>query len=464
MKKNSDRLLDLVNQLLDFRRAEIERVDLTFVETNISTLLQGTYERFSEAIKDKEVDFRLNLGEKDIYAHVDAEVLKKILSNLFGNAIKYSKKQVLVALKTDGTLLELSIKNDGNLIPAHLKERIFEPFYRVSGSDNENQMGTGIGLALARSLTDMHHGSLVLDTSDGAMNSFVLKLPVHQEKEFRLYPETNRKTEPNQSVSDEVSLRNGESTVLLVEDSEELLDFVAKELKEAYFVLKASNGETALNLLKEENVQLVISDIMMPGMDGFTLCRKIKTNLETSHIPVILLTSKSAMSAKMEGLESGADAYIEKPFSVKHLKVHVANLIENRRHVMEHYASSPLAHIRSIASTKTDEAFIKKLDAVIYENMADHDLNVETLAEIMHMSRSTLYRKIKDISNLSPNELINITRLKKSAELLKTGKYRIFEVAEIVGYNSATSFGRNFQKQFEMPPSAYMNTDSGTET
>ncbi|HZJ19045.1 MAG TPA: two-component regulator propeller domain-containing protein, partial [Pricia sp.] len=306
VEKNTDRLLDLVNQLLDFRRTETERVELTFVETNISELLQDTYGRFSEAIKDKEVDFRLNLGE-DIYAFVDAEGLKKITSNLFGNAIKYSKKQVLVTLTSDGTRLKLSIRNDGNLIDARLKDKIFEPFYRVSGDGT--QTGTGIGLALAQSLTEMHHGSLILDTGDRAMNRFILELPVHQEKEFRLRPETSQPWESNETLSDEIVIRNGGSSILLVEDSEELLDFVAGELKEEYFVLKVTNGENALKILEEENIQLVISDIMMPGMDGFTLCKKIKTNLETSHIPVILLTSKSAVSAKMEGLESGADAY-----------------------------------------------------------------------------------------------------------------------------------------------------------
>tara|TARA_R110000744_G_scaffold374490_1_gene487324 strand:+ start:30089 stop:34036 length:3948 start_codon:yes stop_codon:yes gene_type:complete len=458
IKKNTNRLLDLVNQLLDFRKTEIERVDLTFVETNISELIDDTYARFSEAIRDKKVDFSLKLEDKDVIACVDPEALKKILSNLFSNAIKYADKVVIVSLKANESQLKLNLRNDGLLIPGHLKERIFEPFYRVSG--NENQTGTGIGLALARSLTEMHNGSLTLNTSDGTMNSFVLQLPIHQEKEFKLRPKSAQNWAEDESITNVTISPNQGNCILLVEDSEELLDFVAKELKEEYFVLKASNGEDALNLLNEDNVQLVISDVMMPGINGFTLSKKIKTNLETSHIPVILLTSKSAISAKMEGLESGADAYIEKPFSIKHLKVHIANLIENRKNIMEHYASSPLAHIRSIANTKTDETFIKKLDEVIYQNLSDSDLNVETLAEIMNMSRSTLYRKIKDISNLSPNELINIARLKKSAELLKSGKYRIFEVAEIVGYNSATSFGRNFQKQFEMTPSDYINDKS----
>lgn len=463
VEKNTDRLLDLVNQLLDFRKTETERISLTFVEINIAELLRKTLDRFNEAIKDKEIDLRLHLGEEDVYASVDAEAFRKIAANLFGNAIKYAKSEVDIGLTADAESFKLRFENDGKLIPLHLKEKVFEPFYRLTAS--ENQTGTGIGLALARSLTELHHGRLRLDTDNGKTNCFILELPIHQEKEFRLRPSSIEQTQPNKDRPKEkpqpkVSIENGKSTILLVEDSEELLNFVAKELQVEYNVHKTSNSEQALEVLKEENIQLVISDIVMPGMDGFTLCKSLKTHLETSHIPVILLTSKSALKSKMKGLECGADAYIEKPFSIKHLKIHIVNLLENRRHILEHYASSPLAHIKSIVSTKTDETFINKLDKVIYENMADPDLNVETLAEIMHMSRSTLYRKIRDISNLSPNELINITRLKKSAELLKTGKYRIFEVAETVGYNSPTSFGRNFQKQFEMTPSDYMSEET----
>ncbi|SIQ91844.1 Signal transduction histidine kinase [Maribacter ulvicola] len=454
IKKNTNHLLDLVNQLLDFRKTEIERVDLTFVETNISDLIDNMHERFGEAIQDKQVNFKFRSEHKQVIACVDPEAFKKIIGNLFGNAFKYADKMVDVNLIANETDVTIILRNDGPLIPSQLKERIFEPFYRATGT--EGQTGSGIGLALARSLTEMHNGCLNLNTNDNKMNCFVLVLPIHQEREFRLRPKYTHKRQPNNNNTTLVSNSN---CILLVEDSIDLLEFVAKELREKYIVLKASNGEAALDLLKENNIQLVISDVMMPGINGFTLCKKIKTNLETSHIPVILLTSKSAMSAKMKGLESGADAYIEKPFSIKHLNVHITNIIENRKNILEHYASSPLAHIKSIANTKTDETFIKKLDEVIYQNMSDSDLNVETLAKIMNMSRSTLYRKIKDISNLSPNELINIARLKKSAELLKSGKYRIFEVAEIVGYNSATSFGRNFQKQFEMTPSEYMNNE-----
>ena len=462
MKKNTNRLLDLVNQLLDFRKTEIEGMSLTFVETNISDLIRKTYNRFSEAIEDKGFNFNIQFPEEAVFAYVDAEGIKKILSNLFGNAIKYAEKNISINLSLlQHGMLELQVKNDGNLIPPHLKDKIFEPFYRISGI--ENQTGSGIGLSLAHSLAELHSGTLKLDTSDARLNIFVLRLPIHQEKEFNLYNSKHSYKLSNENKEIENYKKEGSKpTILLVEDNLDLLDFVSKDLFEDYFVIKATNGECAMEIIKEENIQLIVSDVTMPGIDGFTLCKKVKTNLESSHIPIILLTAKNAMTAKMEGLESGADAYIEKPFSIEYLKVQIANLIDNRKHIIEHYASSPLAHIRSIASTKTDEAFIKKLDETIAKNLNDPNLNVETLAEIMHMSRSTLYRKISDISNLSPNELINISRLKKAAELLKSGDYKIYEVAEIVGYNSSTSFGRNFQKQFEMTPTEYISNHTET--
>ncbi|QCX37414.1 response regulator [Aureibaculum algae] len=456
MDKNTSRLLDLTNQLLDFRKAELENMALTFVKTNISLLLKDTHTRFSQIILEKNIEFDIVLNSQNIYAYVDAEALKKILSNLLNNAIKYADQKVIVSLTSSEDSIQLTVKNDGVLIPAHLKNKIFEPFFREQEVKNDHQPGTGIGLSLAQSLTDLHKGNLYLDTSDANMNIFVLKLPIHQEKEFKLKTsETSETVETKGNLK--IDTEHNSPSILLVEDNIDLLDFVAKELNIDYVVFKAENAEIALRIIATENIHLIVSDVMMPGMDGFKLCEKLKTDLETSHIPIILLTARSAIAAKIEGLEIGADAYIEKPFSMTYLKVQIANLIENREHILNYYSSSPLAHVRSLAHTKTDESFIKKLDDIIFKNISDPKLSVESLADAMHMSRSTFYRKIKEMSNLSPNELVNITRLKKAAELLKLGDYKIYEVAEMVGYNSQTSFGRNFQKQFNMTPSEYMN-------
>ncbi|MCU7548874.1 response regulator [Chitinophagaceae bacterium LB-8] len=245
--------------------------------------------------------------------------------------------------------------------------------------------------------------------------------------------------------------------ILLVDDHEDILDFVGEVLSEKYTVITATNGKEALDRLHEEAVHLVVSDVMMPVMDGFELCKIIKSTFDYTHIPVILLTAKNTLQSKIQGLELGADAYIEKPFSPEFLQVQIANLLANRSKIKEYFASSPLVHIKSMAYSKADELFLEKLNEVIYNNLEDAELDVEKLAKIMIMSKPTLYRKIKSISDLTPNELINITRLKRAAELLAEGSYKIYEIAEMVGYGSQTNFGRNFLKQFGMSPSDYQN-------
>jgi len=244
--------------------------------------------------------------------------------------------------------------------------------------------------------------------------------------------------------------------ILLVDDNEEILEFLSTDLGDKYRIITALNGKDALEILNKETVHLVISDVMMPGIDGFQLCREIKTNIDYSHIPVIMLTAKNTLQSKIEGLEHGADAYIEKPFSPEYLNVQISNLLINRNKIKEHFANSPLAHIKSMAYSKADEEFLEELNNMIYTNIENADLDVEQLAKKMNMSRPTFYRKIKVVSDLTPNELINLARLKKAAELLAEGNYKIYEVASMVGYNSQSNFGRSFLKQFGITPRDYL--------
>ncbi|MEO8110471.1 MAG: response regulator [Ginsengibacter sp.] len=246
--------------------------------------------------------------------------------------------------------------------------------------------------------------------------------------------------------------------ILLVDDEEEILDFLERILNDKYSILKTENAKDALEFLNNEAVQLIICDIMMPEMDGFELCKIIKSNFDYSHIPVILLTAKNTIQSKVEGLELGADAYIEKPFSKEHLLAQISSLLANRNILREFFASSPLVHIKSMAHTKADERFLETLNETISKRIEDTDLDVEHLAGIMNMSRITLYRKIKAISNLTPLELINIVRLKKAAELLAEGEYKIYEISAIVGYSSQSNFARNFLKQFNMTPTEFMQS------
>ncbi len=457
MERNTNRLIDLTNQLLDFRKTETDKFSLNFVKTDISDLLREIFSSFQPAAEQKNLSYRLELPRMSLQAFVDPEALKKILSNLINNAVKYAEGKVFVRLlpfSSDDKVFTIQIRNDGFIIPYDQKEKIFEPFYRIK--ETEKEAGTGIGLPLSRSLAESHKGILDLKKPENNFNVFELILPIHQDKEFNLHEE--EVISAREDSVPEADEHPSKPVILFVEDNKEILDFICRELHAEYCVRRSSNGKEALEILKDENIQLVISDIMMPVMDGMELCRRIKTNLEYSHIPIILLTAKNTLHAKIEGLEVGADAYIEKPFAFEHLHAQISNLLTNRNKIKEHFASSPLAHIKSIGYSKTDKNFLEQLNTVIHQNLTNIDIDVENLARIMNMSRATFYRKIKVLSNLTPHELINIARLKKAAELLAEGNYKVYEVAGMVGYSLQTNFARDFHKQFGMTPTEYMNS------
>jgi DNA-binding response OmpR family regulator len=245
-------------------------------------------------------------------------------------------------------------------------------------------------------------------------------------------------------------------TILIVDDNTEILEFLQDDLEEHYQVFIATSVKMAMPYFEKAMISLVISDILMPETDGLTFCNTIKTNLELSHIPVILLTAKNGIPAQIEGLEQGADAYIEKPFSPEYLQVQITNLLDNRSRMRSYFSSFPLSTIHSMAHNSADEQFLDKLHQVIVQHIDDPNLDVHLLSSKLFISKPTLYRKIKSISDMTPGELINITRLKKSAEYLSEQKYSINEVSIMVGFNSATHFGRCFQKQFGMSPSKFL--------
>jgi DNA-binding response OmpR family regulator len=360
----------------------------------------------------------------------------------------------LLPFNSEDNVFSIEIKNDGLLIPYDQKEKIFQPFYRGKGT--EKLPGTGIGLPLARSLAELHKGVLDLKQPENNLNVFLLVLPIHQEQEFVL--QSDEAVNVASMEEPEKGADPSRPVILFVEDNKEILDFISRELQSDYTVRRAMNGRQALEIVREENVQLVISDIMMPVMDGIELCKVLKTDLEISHIPIILLTAKNTLHAKIEGLEVGADAYIEKPFVFEHLKAQIANLLSNRAKIKEYFASNPLVHIRSMGYSKADKQFLEQLDALIHDNLTNMDIDVEDLAKLMNMSRATFHRKVKALSNLTPHELISIARLQKAARLLADGDYKVYEVADLVGYTLASNFARDFHKQFGMTPTEYVNS------
>ncbi|MCH7403039.1 two-component regulator propeller domain-containing protein [Belliella kenyensis] len=461
MEKNADRLIHLSNQLLDFRKAEKQSFQLNFVKTDISRVLIDLHYRFQPLAYSNQLKFEVT-GIQDVYfADVDQEELIKIVSNMVSNAIKYAASYINIALVTEeDTNFEIVVSNDGKLIDESYQEKIFEPFFQIDPDEtNKPRQGTGLGLPLAKSLAELHGGNLSYSaTYINELNSFILKLPKNQSHSFELdkieseeFFDADDANFPNTSIKNAIE----KQVILLVEDNRELQTFIETNLKNDYHILKANHGKDALRILEAHQVDLIISDIMMPVMDGITMCHQLKSDLLYSHIPVILLTAKNNIQSKLEGLEVGADVYIEKPFSVEYLILQAKNLLKYRDQVRDNFAKSPQVLSVSIAHTKADEKFLHEINKIIDAEISNEQFGVNELAEKVHMSQSSLLRKIKGVSKLTPNEYIRLVRLKKAAELLSSGSLSISEVCVKVGFNSPSYFSKCFQKQFGELPKDY---------
>lgn len=459
--KNCKRLLNLTNQLLDFRKIDSNGVTLSFTSFNVCKLMTDIVDRFEPAINSLHKLITLDLKEEDVMLQADREAFTKIISNMLNNARKYSESFIQVELSTHDGQLEVAVINDGAKIPADKAEKIFQPFVRLD--ESHQVLGSGIGLPMARSLAEMHGGTLHVDTAS-EYNKFVLVVPLEQKdvvfttesasEEPMLHEEMM--TSQNTFADDNVNVdKSKEYTVLVVEDNMEVAHMVAEKLADIYNVIIAENGEDGLDKLSKNHVDIVISDIMMPVMDGLQMTQKIKTNIETSHIPVILLTARQTLESNIEGLRSGADAYIVKPFSMAHLLTQVQTLLENRKRERESFVHKPYLPSSKSSINKADEEFLKKMTDLIVSHINQPEFNVEQLASALCMSRSSLHRKIKDVSNLTPVDFIRLVRLKKAAELIRNNNYRVAEVCEMVGISSPSYFIKLFHKQFGMTPKEF---------
>lgn len=459
MDQNANRLLDLTNQLLDFRKTESEGFKLSFVECNVSELVRKIYTRFTPLARQKRLAFSLELPETEITAAVDKEGLTKIISNLFTNAIKYSDTYILVRMMPEGDAsFCIRVSNDGKIVPLEMRDNIFKAFVQYKDGRKSTVAGTGIGLALARSLAELHHGTLCMDESMEC-NCFVLSLPVSCGEALSFMAKTEETVTPSSQDAPEDGrddktddMTGNKLTLLVVEDDADMRTFITRQLSPIYQILTAGNGQEALEVLDDNYVNLIISDVMMPLIDGLELCDRLKSDLAYSHIPIILLTAKTNLQAKIAGLQSGADAYIEKPFSVEYLKVSISSLLKNRDKLRVAFAHSPFVSTGSVAMTKADEAFLKTLNEVVSSNLQDSDFNLDDMASLLNMSRSSLNRKIKGILDMTPNDYIRLERLKKAAQLLREGECKVNEVCYMVGFNTPSYFTKCFQKQFGALP------------
>jgi ligand-binding sensor domain-containing protein/signal transduction histidine kinase/DNA-binding response OmpR family regulator len=465
VEKNTNRLLNLTNQLLDFRKVEANGFLLNYIHSDIKQIISGIYTRFELSARQKSLNFELCLPEENVFADIDREAFTKIVSNLFTNAIKYAETHIELTLEMQHESFLIRVVNDGLLIPEEMKEKIFEPFFRV-GDETGNSVvaGTGLGLPLARSLAMLHRGMLYFEISPGLLNVFVLQLPLTQTSSITIREE-NAESEVEISPEEDFFFdkKANTPTLLIAEDDPDMRHFLFNRLKPLYNVIKAANGKVALEYLSMENVDIVVTDVTMPVTDGLQLCEKIKSNVDTSHIPVIMLTAKTDIKSRIEGLDAGADAYVEKPFSMEHLLAQISNIFANRNKVKQAFINSPAQNIVSIALTKADEVFLEKATRIIHKNLADVSFDVNQLADGLNMSRSNLHRKIKGVSELTPNDFIRLVRLKKAAELLQKDTYRISEIGYLVGFASSSYFSKSFKRQFGVSPSNYLAMSNGED-
>lgn len=460
VKMNCQRLLNLINQLMEFRKTDPKTLKLNFVRLDVCRLVNNIITRFEPAAANQGRTIGFDADEEAIMVPVNSEAVTKIVSNLLNNAMKYSESFMQVSIRHNASEVRISVVNDGARIPENMSERIFEPFVRLDRDDSKT--GTGIGLPLAKSLAEMHHGSLRIN-KESEYNEFVLTLPMRQDNVIEMQCEELPDTHYNDIVeeyAENAGTTKGD-TILVVEDNAEIVDLLRDNFGSDYMVLSAANGQEALDLIDKNKVSLVVTDVMMPVMDGLELTCRIKTDVNLSHMPVIMLTARQTLDNRIEGLKAGADAYIEKPFSMAHLRQQIQTLLENRRREQESFLHKPYLTVEGSGTNKVEEDFLNKMNMVITENMHDPDFNVERLAKEMCMSRSSLHRKIKEVSNLTPIDFIRLIKLKKAAELIRQKGYRANEVCEEIGISSPSYFIKLFQKQFGMTPKEFAMENKG---
>lgn len=460
INRNSQRLLSLVNQLLDFRKAEEKAFIINFSPQNIYELLYNLYIRFKPLAEQKKITLSLNIGNQDTVAIVDPEALTKIISNLLTNALKYAKSTITITFKSDNKNLIIKVTDDGAGIQPDEQKNIFLPFYQVAQSQKP---GTGIGLSLVKLLVDAHHGSVEVESVPDQHTTFTVTLPEFQNMkeeagENAILLNNDIILEEQATNMHEKSTDTNQKPVLLIaEDSSDMRRFLAESLQTSYKVIETKNGKEALEKLKKYPVDIIVSDIMMPVMNGIEFTQTVKDNIEFSHIPVILLTAKTDKDSKVEGMKTGADAYVEKPFSLKLLQAQIDNLVKTRINLRKKFSEMPFTPLNSVAENKADKQFLDKMNKLVEKNISNPDFSVDSLAEQLFISRSGLFAKMKSLAGMTPNELIQLIRLKKAAELLSGGELRINEICYKVGFNNPSYFAKCFQKQFGVLPKDFVN-------
>ncbi|MCB9325724.1 MAG: tetratricopeptide repeat protein [Lewinellaceae bacterium] len=469
MIRNGERLMNLVNQLLDLSKLEGGKMSLNLEQGDLVKTLKAMVYAFESLAERQEINLEVNIPDARITAWFDKDKLEKVMINLLSNAFKFTPERGTVCLefelrdngqKEGENIAVIRVKDTGMGIPQDQLPMIFERFFQTTNV-SEMQAGSGIGLALSKELVELHNGTILVESEVDKGTVFIIELPVGKavlesgsaQPGKNILVQTGEYHPGDETVETGGKTRKDQPMVLLVEDNADVRMYVKEQLEGQYNVVEAEDGEAGVEKAIQLIPDLIISDVMMPKMNGMELCKTLKANDKTSHIPIIMLTAKAEQEDKIEGLQLGADDYLMKPFDARELNVRIQNLIEQRRRLQKSFGTEFTFHPESVEVSSVDETFLLKVKSTIEENLDDETFSVEDLSQSVGMSRSQLHRKLKAMTNQSPNEIIRVMRLLRAKELLEKKAGNASEIAFMVGFNSLAYFSKCYRDHFGVPPS-----------
>ena len=475
VENNANHLLKLINRLMDFRKLENNLYKLETAEGNIVKFLKEIYLSFSEFAKNGDYDYSFNTAYEEIRVYYDRPKLERVFYNLISNAFRYTPKggMIGVFIKQQNNTVIIEVKDTGVGIANEYKDKIFERFFEVAINnkpENDYNKGTGIGLSIAKNIVNLHKGEIFVDNNENNEGSiFKVELPLGRKhltdeeiiQDFKFSDDisqyVNQLEKSNYTLDDDLAVvpKEERQSVLIVEDNKPLRKFLKSILKNDFNILEAENGKVAFKIAKKELPDLIISDVVMPVMAGTELCSIIKQELKTSHIPIILLTSRSSLIFKLEGLESGADDYISKPFNVNEFKVRIKNLLASTARLKQKFSANDVLEPNEVVVSSVDEMLYKKAFKIVETNIGNEDFDIQMFCSELGVSRTMLFTKIKAWSNFTPNDFIQHFRMQRAAQLLEQGKINVSEVAYRVGFKDRKYFSKCFQKKFGKTPTKY---------
>ena len=463
IKKNADRLKRVVSQLLDFRKVESNKMDMRVTEIDLITFIEDVSSYFDNMAQSKQIQYSFQHDVSSVMLWVDTDKMEKILANLLSNAFKFTPDggTVTIRLQDHAGYVILSVEDNGKGIQPQNLSSVFDQFFTA-----DHLTGTGIGLHLTHEFVGMHKGSIRVESEPGKRTVFFVELPKgksHFDESCVFAPSV---TELSSGVAnldtremDEIVNRTYDYTILIVEDDPDINAYLQKELKPNFRILAAENGRVAVDILAKENVSLVISDVMMPEMNGYELCKRIKSDIVFSHIPVILLTALSDDKQRMYGIASGADEFIQKPFNIEEVKLRIVRLLEERARLRNAFAQelqSPAASgLKTDKAESMDELFMRKFIALIEESYPDSNFSIEKASEMLGLSRVHLYRKVKELTGVTPTDFLRNYRLKQAAALLRQKDCNVNEAAYATGFSSPPYFSKCFKAVYNITPTEY---------